>query len=187
MVKKNTEENEELNNQTENDAAIVEELKAQAAGQGDAGADYKVVIADLNDKLLRSMAEAQNVRRRAESDIQKAKDFSIQSFAKDLLGVVDNLYRALDDISEQDAEQNEKLKSVRDGVEITRKEMVNVLERNKIQRIYPLGETFDPNLHQAISQIEDKEKASGSIIQVLQAGYIIKDRLLRPALVILAK
>ena len=149
--------------------------------------DYKAIIEDLNDKLLRAMAEAQNTRRRADIDIQNAKNFGIQSFAKDLLGVMDNLFRAADNIPDSDAQTDAKLKAIKDGIEITKREMINVFERNSIKRIEPANEAFDPNLHQAISQIPDSSVAAGSVLQVLQSGYIIKDRLLRPALVVIAK
>lgn len=150
-------------------------------------ADYKAIIEDLNDKMLRAVAESQNTRRRADIDIQNAKNFSIQSFAKDLLGVMDNLFRAAEAISEEDAAGNPKLKSIKDGVEITKKEMIQVFERSAIKRISPMGEAFDPNSHQAISQIPDGNVAPGTVLQVLQDGYILKDRLLRPALVVVSK
>lgn len=149
--------------------------------------DYKAEIEDLKDKALRAMAEAQNTRRRADIDVQNAKSFGIQSFARDLLGVMDNLFRASETISDADATSDPKLKSIKEGIEITKREMVNVLERNGIKRIEPLNEAFDPNLHQAMSQIPDTNVAPGTILQVLQSGYILKDRLLRPALVVVAK
>lgn len=149
--------------------------------------EYKAVIEDLNDKVLRAMAESQNTRRRADIDIQNAKSFGIQSFAKDLLGVMDNLFRASEAISEEDATANPKLKSIKDGVEITKREMINVFERNGIKRIEPIGEIFDPNLHQAISQVPDGDLTPGTVMQVLQSGYVLKDRLIRPALVVVSK
>lgn len=149
--------------------------------------DYKLVIEDLNDKVLRAAAEMQNVKRRAEQDVKKARDFSIEAFARDMLAVMDNLHRASDSISEEDAEKDEKLKAIRDGVEITKKEMVNVFERNNIRCVNPLGEKFDHSYHQAMSQVEDAEKESGTVINVMQTGYVIKNRLIRPALVVVVK
>jgi molecular chaperone GrpE len=149
--------------------------------------NYKSIIEDLKDKLMRTAAELQNVKRRAEQDIQKARSYSIESFAKDLLGVMDNLYRAAGSVSEEEAQKDEKFKIIRDGVEITRKEMLNIFERNKIRCIDPLGEKFDHNFHQAMSQIEDNTRESGTIISVMQVGYVIKDRLIRPALVVIVK
>jgi len=149
--------------------------------------DYKLVIEDLNDKVLRAAAELQNVKRRAEQDIKKSRDYSIESFARDMLAVMDNLHRAADSISQEEAEKDEKLKAIRDGVEITRKEMVNVFERNNIKCVDPIGEKFDHNFHQAMSQVEDADKESGTVVNVMQTGYVIKDRLIRPALVIVVK
>jgi molecular chaperone GrpE len=178
-------------NETPEDAKLEEILAAESLPETEAPeiveTDYKAVINELNDKVLRAMAETQNMRRRADIDIQNAKNFSIQSFAKDLLGVMDNLYRATDTVSEEDAATNPKLKTIKDGVEITKKEMTQVFERSGIKRLSPLGEQFDPNLHQAISQVADANAAPGTVLQVLQDGYILKDRLLRPALVVVAK
>lgn len=181
---KKVNENPEQAAQEENIAA---EPLTEAVAEEIIGTDYKAIIDDLNDKVLRAMAEAQNTRRRADIDIQNAKSFSIQSFAKDLLGVMDNLYRAVETVSEEDAAESPKLKSIKDGVEITKKEMIQVFERSGIKRINPQGEAFDPNLHQAISQVPDANVAPGTVMQVLQDGYILKDRLLRPALVVVSK
>ncbi len=170
-----TQENNQENNQ-ENPELTVQQVLEE---------DYKATIEDLNDKMLRAMAEAQNMRRRADIDIQNAKSFGIQSFAKDLLSVTDNLFRASETIS--DEESDPKLKSIKEGIEITKREMLNALERNGVKRLEPIGEAFDPNLHQAISQIPDANTAPGAVLQVLQAGYILKDRLLRPALVVVSK
>jgi len=155
--------------------------------QSEQDVDYKAIIDDLNDKVLRAMAEAQNTRRRADIDIQNAKSFGIQSFSKDLLGVLDNLFRASDTISDADSAADPKLKAIKEGIEITKREMINVFERGGIKRIEPVNEAFDPNLHQAISQVTDVSVAAGTVLQVLQSGYILKDRLLRPALVVVSK
>jgi molecular chaperone GrpE len=149
--------------------------------------DYKSIIDDLNDKILRTAAELQNVKRRAQQDVQKARDYSIESFAKEMLSVMDNLQRATESITIENAENDEKLKQILDGVEITKKEMLNVFSRNQIKCIDPLGEKFNHNYHQAMSQIEDSEKESGTVVNVMQTGYVIKDRLIRPALVIVVK
>jgi molecular chaperone GrpE len=158
-----------------------------AEGEGSDTPDFPAIIADLNDKLLRMAAEMQNTQRRNAIDMQKAKYFSIESFARDLLGVMDNLCRASDSISEEDAKKDEKLKSVREGIEITKKELANVFERHHVKRIGEVGEKFDHNLHQAMMQVEDKDKPAGTIIEVMLPGYIVKDRLLRPAMVAVSK
>ena len=161
--------------------------EVESLNEAEEDIDYNAVINDLNDKVLRTAAEMQNVKRRAEQDVQKARDYSIEGFARDMLSVMDNLHRAAESISAEDAAQDEKLKSILDGVDITKKEMENVFERNKIRCINPVGEKFDHNFHQAMSQIEDSEKESGTVVTVMQTGYSIKDRLIRPALVIVVK
>jgi len=142
----------------------IEELQAELAGAKDA--------------MLRSAAEAENVRRRAAKEIEDANKYGVATFAKDLLSVAENLTRALETIP---AEQ-------KDGVELTLKELLGIFERRGIKRIDPqAGEKFDPNLHQAMVQVEDPRFEAGAIIQVMQAGYIMHERLLRPALVSVCK
>lgn len=143
-------------------------------------------IATLEDQILRLAAEAQNVKRRAEQDVQKAKYYSVESFAKDLLSVMDNLQRTSTVIS-ADSEDYEKFKPILEGIDITKNEMVNVFKRNGITEINPVGEKFDHNFHQAMSQIDHDEQESGTIIDVMQTGYVIKERLIRPALVVVVK
>jgi molecular chaperone GrpE len=177
-------ENHEIDeNSPDLDAQHMEEIAQEVADIP----DFPAIIADLNDKLLRSAAEMQNLQRRTAIDMQKAKYFSIENFARDLLGVMDNLCRASESISDEDAKNNEKLKSVKEGVEITKKELANVFERNHIKRVGEVGDKFDPNLHQAMMQVEDKEKPAGTIIDVMMPGYMIKERLLRPAMVAVTK
>lgn len=144
-------------------------------------------LEEMQDKLLRTAAEAQNVRRIAEQDIKKARDYAIESFAKDMTTILEHLYRASDAITEEAAAQNESLKNVKDGVELTKKELINALEKQEIKRIYPLGEAFNHDFHQAMQQVADESKESGTVLQVIQAGYTLKDRLLNPALVIVAQ
>jgi molecular chaperone GrpE len=161
----------------------IEEIEGQVADIP----DFPGIIADLNDKLLRSAAEMQNMQRRNAIDMQKAKYFSIESFARDLLGVMDNLCRASDSISEEDAKNDEKLRSIKEGVEITKKELANVFERHHIKKVGAVGDKYDHNLHQAMAQVEDKDKPAGTIIDVMMPGYVVKDRLLRPAMVAVSK
>lgn len=172
---------EHTNTQAEPETTAAEGTPAPAPS----ASDYKLVIEDLNDKLLRAMAEAENIRRRSQQDIEKARFYSIESFAKDLLGVVDNLFRAAE--ATTDVANDDAVKALREGVELTKKEMLNVLERHHIKRLDPLGEKCNHNFHQPLSQIEDPSKESGTVINVMQAGYTLKDRLLRPALVVVVK
>jgi molecular chaperone GrpE len=164
-----------------------EAVEAAETPQAEQAPDYPVLIAELNDKILRMAAEMQNVRRRTDLDIQKAKHFAVESFARDLLSVMDSLTRASDSISEEDAVADARLKSLKDGVEITRKELNGVFERNHIKRVGAVGDKFDANLHQPMVQLEQADKPSGTIADVMQSGYLIRDRLLRPALVAVVK
>jgi molecular chaperone GrpE len=169
-------------NMPENEDLLPEDAPAEAPAADDRDAE----IADLRDRLLRTAAETENVRRRLERDKQDAVAYAITGFARDLLGVVDNLRRALDAIP-ADARENEAVKTVVTGVEMTERELSNVLQRHGIKRIEAKGQKLDPNLHQAMIEVEDGEAEPGTVVQELQAGYVIKDRLLRPALVSVSK
>lgn len=139
-------------------------------------------IADLKDKMLRAVAEAENVRRRAAKDVEDARKYSIAGFARDMLAVADNLGRALDALPEG-AETDEKFGSFVEGVQLTGREVANVLQRHGVKEVRPQGEKFDHNLHQAMFEVEDADQPPGTVNQVLQVGYTIGDRLLRPAMV----
>lgn len=143
-------------------------------------------IASLKDRLLRAAAETENVRRRLEREKQDASAYAVTSFARDLLGVADNLRRALDAIPPA-AREDEAVKTIVTGVEMTEKELLNVLQRHGITRIEALGQRLDPNRHQAMLEVESDEHEPGTVVHELQAGYTIKDRLLRPSLVSVAK
>lgn len=142
--------------------------------------------ADLKDKVLRALAEVENVRRRTERDKADATKFAITSFARDLLAVGDNLRRALDSLPE-DKRQDESLEAFLTGIEMTEKELMNAFEKHGIRAVNPLGEKFDHNFHQAMFEVESADEAPGTVVQVVQTGYVIKDRLLRPAMVGVAK
>lgn len=139
-------------------------------------------IADLKDKMLRAVAEAENVRRRAVKDVQDARSYGIAGFARDLLAVADNLGRALDALPEG-ADKDETFGSFVEGVQLTGRELANVLQRHGVKEVRPHGEKFDHNLHQAMFEVEDADLPHGTVNQVLQVGYTIGDRLLRPAMV----
>ena len=144
--------------------------------------------ADLKDKLLRALAEMENLRRRTEREVTDARLYGIASFARDILGVADNMDRALQAL---DTDLREKAdattKALLDGVELTERELIKVLEKHGIKKIEPIGEKFDPNFHQAMYEVPDASVPAGTIVQVVQAGYLIADRMLRPALVAIAK
>lgn len=144
-------------------------------------------VASLKDQLLRAMAETENVRRRAQREREDGAKYAAAAVVKDLLGVADNLQRALESVPPELAEQNEPVKNLRLGVEMTQKELQTVFERHNIRVIEPLGEKLDPHLHEAMFEIEDPDKPAGTVVQVIQAGYRLHDRLLRPARVGISK
>lgn len=140
-------------------------------------------LATLKDQALRALAEAENTRRRSERELADMSKYAVTGFARDLVGVLENLQRALDSIPEALMAEQPAVQNLYTGVEMTLKELVSVFSRQGIQRIDPLGEKFDHNLHQAVAQIESADAPVGTVVQVLQAGYTIHDRLLRPAMV----
>ena len=143
-------------------------------------------LAEQKDHLLRALAETENVRRRAQREREDALKYAVSGFAKELLSVADNLRRALDSLPESEV-GDERTRGLLAGVAATERELLSVFERHGIQRIDPDGERFDHNLHQAIFEAERTGKPSGTIIEVLQPGYVLHDRLLRPAMVGVAK
>lgn len=146
------------------------------------------IINELKDKLLRTAAENENLRKRFEKQIEDTAKFAVTNFAKDLINVADNLMRALNSIDSKSLENDKFLQSIYSGVEITKKELFGVFEKNKIKLVMPeIGEPFDHNIHQAVAHVENSELPAGSIAEVLQNGYTIYDRLLRPAMVSVVK
>ncbi len=142
---------------------------------------------ELRDQLLRALADNENIRRRAKKDVQEASQFAITNFARDLLSVADNMNRALTSIPSEALEENEALVAIVNGVEMTARELESTLEKYKIKKINPLGERFDYNFHQAMFETKDSNKEDGTIVEVLQPGYILGERLLRPAMVGVAR
>lgn len=140
-------------------------------------------LAETREQALRTAAEAQNIRRRAEIDAENARKFAIERFARDLLPVVDNLERALASVDTKD----ESMAAVLEGVELTHRSFTDMLERHNLKVINPEGEPFDPQLHEAISMVESPDAEPNSVIQVVQKGYTLNDRLLRAAMVVVSK
>ena len=174
------------------DAPEGDEGGGDAAPEGDGGAEPEADEAAggegaLKDQLLRALAETENARRRARKDVADARTYAISRFAQDLLGVADNLGRALESIPAERRVEDEAVKAIADGIEMTARELETVLERHGITRIDPLGEAFDYNLHQALFETADTDKPDGTVVQVAQVGYRIGDRLLRAAMVGVAK
>jgi molecular chaperone GrpE len=143
--------------------------------------------AELKDRVLRTLAEMENLRRRTEREIADSRTYAITSFARDLVGVADNIQRALDAVRDSGVVLEGPAKALVDGVELTERELLKVLEKNGVKKFDPQGEKFDPNLHQAIFEVPDARVPSGSVVQVIQPGYAIGDRVLRPALVGVSK
>jgi molecular chaperone GrpE len=144
-------------------------------------------VAQLKDQALRAMADAENLRRRTEREKEQWRKYAAADLAKDLLNAVDNLRRALDAAPKDRAALDDTVKNLIVGVEMTEKDLLTAFEKNKIQRIDPMGQKFDYNLHQAMFEVEDPSKAPGTVVQVLAPGYVLHDRLLRAAMVGVAK
>ena len=153
---------------------------------GDRVAELEAELAEYKDRLLRALAETENVRRRAQREREDASKYAIAGFAKDLLSAADNLRRALESLPEAEA-KDERTRSLLAGVAATERELLGVFERHGIKRIDPKGESFDHNFHQAIFETERPDQPSGTVVEVLQPGYVLHDRLLRPAMVGVAK
>jgi molecular chaperone GrpE len=144
--------------------------------------------AEMKDRLLRALAEMENLRKRTEREIADSRLYSVTSFARDMLVVADNMRRALETVSpELRASAQAGVKALVDGVELTERELLKSLEKNGVRQFSPQGEKFDPNLHQAMFEVPDAAVPAGSIVQVVQPGYMIGDRVLRPALVGISK
>jgi molecular chaperone GrpE len=142
---------------------------------------------DMRDRLLRTMADMENLRRRTEREKSDTARYAISNFARDVLTIGDNLRRTMEHVPEEAAAQDPALKSFLDGVELTERELSNVLDRHGVTRIDPLGARFDPNCHQAMYEVPNPNVPEGTVVDVMQSGYVIGDRCLRPALVAVAK
>jgi len=144
--------------------------------------------AETKDRLLRALAEMENLRRRTEREVAESRLYSVTSFARDLLVVADNMRRALEAVTpELRASTQSAAEALVDGVELTERELLKALEKNGVRQFTPLGEKFDPNLHQAMFEVPDATVPAGSVVQVVQPGYMIGGRILRPALVGVSK
>jgi molecular chaperone GrpE len=150
-------------------------------------AELESQVADLTDRLLRAHAEMDNMRKRAEREKAETAKYAISRFARDIAGVSDNFQRAIAAVPAGAAEQDPALKSLVEGVTMSEREFLNVLERHGVRRIDPAGEVFNPHLHQAVMEQANADLPSGTVLRVLQAGYVIEDRVLRPAMVVVAK
>ncbi len=185
-------------NETNNESDVNPETAAEEAAAADALADEQrdgdpteallAENADLKDRVLRTMAEMENLRRRTDKDVRDARQYAASGFARDMLAVSDNLRRALEAVSDETrAAADDAMRALIEGVEMTEREMLNQLEKNGVKRIDPAGEKFDPNFHQAMFEVPNTEVPNNTVVQVMQSGYMIGERVLRPALVGVSK
>jgi len=179
-MQENQQNQENQENNTENQNENIEnELKNKII-------ELEQKLSEQNDKFLRTLAELDNVRRRAREENDKTAKFAIANFAGDLVTVVENFFMASENAPKDEIEKNPAIKNYALAIEMTEKELLKVLEKNQVKRIYPINQDFDHNFHEAVANIESEAK-EGSVVQVIQAGYSIADRLIRPALVGVAK
>ena len=145
-------------------------------------------VAEAKDRTLRTLAEMENLRKRTQREVADARTYGITAFARDVLDIADNLQRALDAVPMEAREAADPgLKALIEGVELTERSLHKTLEKNGVQKLDPLGEKFDPNFHQAMYEVPDSTVPTGTVVQVVQGGYTIGERVLRPALVAVAK
>ncbi len=165
---------------------------AAAAGAADQSGDYEALVRlmkeneELKDARLRAAAEMENLRRRTQRDVADAKSYAIANFARDMLGVADNLRRALDAIPAE-AKADAGVTTLAEGVEMTERSMLAALERHGVKKIVPEGERFDPNFHQAMFEVPNPAVPANTVVTVVQPGYVIGERVLRPAMVGVAR
>lgn len=171
-IEKNANENKEQE--------TVEELKKKIS-------ELEKALVTLNDSVLREKAENENIRKRAVKELEDAHKYALSGFARDLIDGLENLYRAVESMDTLITHDSEQIKNLCEGVLMTKKTLLTAFEKNGLTRLYPINELFDHNYHQAVSQIEDAEKENNTVVQVIRAGYKIKDRLLQPALVTVTK
>lgn len=168
-------------------AADGEDMPAQATPEPDAVAVLEAEKTDLKDRLMRSLAEMENLRRRSERDAADARAYAVTGFARDMLTVADNIRRAIESAPAKD-QADDAFKPLIEGIELTERDLLTTLGRHGVKPIDPQGQKFDPNLHQAMFELPNEEVPSGTVMQVVQSGWVIGDnRVLRPALVGISK
>jgi molecular chaperone GrpE len=164
------------------------ETSPQAEAAPDPVAVLAKEAADLKDRLLRTLAEMENLRRRTEREVADSRVYAVTNFARDILAVADNMERAMKALDDEIRDKADAgVKALLDGVELTERELIKVMEKHGIKRLEPQGQKFDPNLHQAMFELPDPSVPPGTVVQVMQPGYTIGERVLRPALVGIAK
>ena len=164
----------------------------QTTAAGELSADERVQqmaaeIAELKDRSLRALADAENTRRRSQREVNDSRKYAASGIIKDLLNVSDNLHRALESVPAEMREGDEQVKNLVVGVEMVAKDLLSAFEKHGVKKIEPLGEPFNHEFHQAMYEVENSGKPNGTIVDMLQPGYVMHDRLLRPAMVAVAK
>jgi molecular chaperone GrpE len=179
-------------NETESEAVPNGAEPANDTAAHEAAVDPVAVLeaekADLKDKLLRTLADMENLRRRTEREVGDARSYAVTNFARDMLNVADNIRRALESVPGDARESAEgAFKALVEGIELTERDLLKTLERHGVRRLEPQGQKFDPHMHQAMFEMPNPDVPSGTVVQVVQTGYAIGERVLRPALVGVAK
>lgn len=173
-----------------------DETQAQGSAQPEAAVPPKPApstsldreLAEVKDRLLRTLADMDNLRKRTDREVADAKLYGVTNFARDILTVADNMHRAMAALDDElRANADASVKALLDGVELTERELLTVLEKHGVKKLDPKGQKFDPNRHQAMFELEDVSVPTGTVVQVVQAGYLIGERVLRPALVGISK
>lgn len=185
--KKNLAANDDKNSEIKEDEKEQDSLPEETENPIDNSEEIRKLQeenAQLKNEFLRAYADAENTKKRCAQEIEKNSKYAISSFAKELLGVADNLHRAINSVSDSHAPECETLLK---GIEMTEAELTKVFNKFGIQKMDIIGTRFDPNYHQVIQEVEDKDKPAGTIITELQTGYMINDRILREAMVVVTK
>lgn len=178
--------NEQIEDELKDQQAETDSGDAAREGQQDEVAALKDQVKDFQEQLLRSHAEMQNVRRRAEIDVEKAHKFALEKFVKELLPVADSLEKAVESTEGHEGE-GELVASIREGVEMTLSLFMNSLQKFNVAQLNPMGEPFDPQKHEAMSMVPAPDAEPNTVVAVVQKGYTLNDRLVRPAMVVVAK
>lgn len=187
-----TDENNTPVDQEPEAAAAAADNASQAEAAGEDALDPIAALAaenaELKDRALRTMAEMENLRRRTEKEIKDTRVYAVSGFARDMLSVSDNLRRALDSVPEELRNAVDAgIKALIEGVEMTERDLLSQLEKHGVKKLQPEGQKFDPNFHQAMFEVPNPDVPNNTVVQVVQAGYQIGDRVLRPAMVGVAK
>ncbi len=187
-----SEENKSPENQPDGLNPEAEAVNEAAAAAEESAVDPVEALmaenAELKDRALRTMAEMENLRRRTEKEVKDARQYAVSGFARDMLTVSDNLSRALEALPEDDRKNADAgVASLIEGVEMIERDLLNQLEKNGVRKLEPEGQKFDPNFHQAMFEVPNTEVPNNTVVQVVQAGYVIGECVLRPAMVGVSK